>query len=110
MSAANYYWNASEQERQLPCRMCAASGYQDQTLELFPVEQRKIGPAVRERLIAIMTGKVPDPHSWVEASGNENREGTRIQMHYLLFYEVGEDYVTGALRFAKPQRSPKTGH
>ncbi len=41
--------------------------YQDQTLELSPVEQRKIGPAVRERLIAIMTGKVPDPHSWVEA-------------------------------------------
>jgi branched-chain amino acid aminotransferase len=41
--------------------------YKDQTLELSPVEQRKIGLAVRERLIAIMTGKVPDPYAWVEA-------------------------------------------
>jgi branched-chain amino acid aminotransferase len=41
--------------------------YKDQTLELPPVEQRKIGPAVRERLIAIMTGKAPDPYAWVEA-------------------------------------------
>jgi branched-chain amino acid aminotransferase len=41
--------------------------YKDQTLELPSVEQRKIGPAVRERLIAIMTGKAPDPHGWVEA-------------------------------------------
>jgi branched-chain amino acid aminotransferase len=41
--------------------------YKDQTLELPPVEQRKIGPAVRERLMAIMTGKVPDPYAWVEA-------------------------------------------
>ena len=40
--------------------------YKDQTLELPSVEQRKIGPAVRERLIAIMTGKAPDPHGWVE--------------------------------------------
>ena len=39
----------------------------DQTLVLSPVEQRKIGLAVRERLIAIMTGKVPDPYAWVEA-------------------------------------------
>jgi branched-chain amino acid aminotransferase len=41
--------------------------YKDQTLELPPVEQRKIGPAVRERLVAIMTGKTPDPYAWVEA-------------------------------------------
>jgi branched-chain amino acid aminotransferase len=41
--------------------------YKDQTLELPRVEQRKTGPAVRERLIAIMTGKVPDPYAWVEA-------------------------------------------
>ena len=41
--------------------------YKDKTLELPPVEQRKVGPAVRENLIAIMTGKVPDPHAWVEA-------------------------------------------
>jgi branched-chain amino acid aminotransferase len=41
--------------------------HKDQTVELPSVEQRKIGPAVRERLIAIMTGKAPDPHGWVEA-------------------------------------------
>jgi len=41
--------------------------YKDQTLELPLVEQRKIGPAVRERLIAIMTGRAPDPYAWVEA-------------------------------------------
>jgi branched-chain amino acid aminotransferase len=41
--------------------------YRDQTLELPPVEQRKVGPAVREKLLAIMTGKEPDSHGWVEA-------------------------------------------
>ena len=41
--------------------------YKDQTLELPPVEQRKVGPAVRERLLAIMTGTVPDPFGWIEA-------------------------------------------
>lgn len=35
-------------------------------LVLPPVEGRKVGPAVRERLAAIMTGKAPDPHGWVE--------------------------------------------
>jgi branched-chain amino acid aminotransferase len=41
--------------------------YRDQTLELPPVEQRKVGPAVREKLLAIMTGKQPDLHGWIEA-------------------------------------------
>ena len=41
--------------------------YKNRTLELPPVEQRKVGPAVREKLIAIMTGKEPDPHGWIEA-------------------------------------------
>lgn len=41
--------------------------YKDKTLELPPVEKRQIGPAVRERLVAIMTGRVADPHGWVEA-------------------------------------------
>lgn len=40
--------------------------YQDRTLELPPIEQRKVGPAVREKLLAIMTEKEPDPHGWVE--------------------------------------------
>jgi branched-chain amino acid aminotransferase len=41
--------------------------YRDRTLELQPVEERKVGPAVREKLLAIMTGKEPDPYHWVEA-------------------------------------------
>jgi branched-chain amino acid aminotransferase len=41
--------------------------YKDQTLELTRVDERMIGAAVRERLIAIMTGKLPDPYDWVEA-------------------------------------------
>jgi branched-chain amino acid aminotransferase len=41
--------------------------YKDQTLVLPPVDKRRIGPAVRERLIAIMTGKLADPYDWVEA-------------------------------------------
>jgi branched-chain amino acid aminotransferase len=41
--------------------------YKDLTLELPSVEERKIGPAVREKLLAIMTGKQPDPHGWIEA-------------------------------------------
>lgn len=40
--------------------------YRDRTLELPPVEQRKVGPAVREKLLAIMGGRQPDPHGWVE--------------------------------------------
>jgi len=41
--------------------------YKDQTLELPPVEERKVGPAVREKLLAIMTGKESDPYGWIEA-------------------------------------------
>jgi branched-chain amino acid aminotransferase len=41
--------------------------YRDQALELPPVEERKVGPAAREKLLAIMTGKEPDPHGWIEA-------------------------------------------
>jgi branched-chain amino acid aminotransferase len=41
--------------------------YRDETAELPPVEQRKVGPLVRERLLAIMTGRLPDLHGWVEA-------------------------------------------
>ncbi|HEV2177031.1 MAG TPA: branched-chain amino acid aminotransferase [Terriglobia bacterium] len=40
--------------------------YRTQTLVLPPVEERKIGPAVRERLTAIMTGRAPDWNGWVE--------------------------------------------
>ena len=31
------------------------------------LKQCKMGLAVREKLIAIMTGEVPDPYAWVEA-------------------------------------------
>jgi branched-chain amino acid aminotransferase len=40
--------------------------YKDQTLEL-PVEQRKVGVAVRENLLAVMTGREPDTRGWVES-------------------------------------------
>jgi branched-chain amino acid aminotransferase len=41
--------------------------YRKQMMELPPVEHRKVGPAVREKLLAIMTGKEPDLHGWIEA-------------------------------------------
>jgi branched-chain amino acid aminotransferase len=40
--------------------------YKDHILELPPVEERTVGPAVRERLLRIMTGREPDPYGWVE--------------------------------------------
>jgi branched-chain amino acid aminotransferase len=40
--------------------------HKDRTIVLPPVEQRKVGPAVREKLLAVMTGRGPDPHGWVE--------------------------------------------
>jgi branched-chain amino acid aminotransferase len=41
--------------------------YKDRTLELPPIEQRKIGAAVRKKLLGVMTGRAPDPHGWVES-------------------------------------------
>jgi len=41
--------------------------YKDRTLELPPIEQRKVGTAVREKLLGVMTGREPDPHGWVES-------------------------------------------
>lgn len=41
--------------------------YRDETIELPAVAQRTVGPAVREKLLEIMSGKVPDPYGWVEA-------------------------------------------
>jgi branched-chain amino acid aminotransferase len=35
--------------------------YKQRTLELPPVEERKVGPAVRERLLRIMTGYEAEP-------------------------------------------------
>lgn len=40
--------------------------YRDEDLLLPDVEDRVIGPAVRERLVGIMTGLTPDSHGWVE--------------------------------------------
>lgn len=39
--------------------------YRDQDIVLPPVEKRTIGPRVRERLVAIVRGEVPDPHNWI---------------------------------------------
>lgn len=40
--------------------------YKNETLELPPIGQRKVGPLVREKLLGIMTGRQPDPYGWVE--------------------------------------------
>jgi branched-chain amino acid aminotransferase len=40
--------------------------YQDHELMLPPVEERTVGPAVGERLLAVMTGRAPDLHGWLE--------------------------------------------
>jgi branched-chain amino acid aminotransferase len=41
--------------------------YKDRTLELPASEKRRVGPAVREKLLRVMTGRDPDPHGWVES-------------------------------------------
>jgi branched-chain amino acid aminotransferase len=40
--------------------------HKDRTIELPPVEQRKVGPLIREKLLGIMTERQPDRHGWVE--------------------------------------------
>ena len=40
--------------------------YRERSIELAPVEKRKVATAVRERLLGVMTGRDPDPHGWVE--------------------------------------------
>jgi branched-chain amino acid aminotransferase len=40
--------------------------YRDTDYDLPPVETRAIGPALRERLVAIATGRAPDTHGWLE--------------------------------------------
>lgn len=40
--------------------------YRDQELVLPPVEERTIGPALRERLVGLMTGAIPDPYGWLD--------------------------------------------
>jgi branched-chain amino acid aminotransferase len=41
----------------------------DDDLVLPPVEARTVGPVVRERLVAIMNGREPDPYGWLERIG-----------------------------------------
>jgi branched-chain amino acid aminotransferase len=40
--------------------------YQEHELTLPPVKERVVGPAVREHLLAVMTGQALDPHGWIE--------------------------------------------
>jgi branched-chain amino acid aminotransferase len=40
--------------------------YRDRDLDLPPVEERVIGPALREQLVAIATGRAVDPYRWLE--------------------------------------------
>ena len=41
--------------------------WRDRNLELPPLEARRIGPVIRQRLVAIATGSAPDPHGWLES-------------------------------------------
>jgi branched-chain amino acid aminotransferase len=43
--------------------------YGDREIELPPVKERTVGPAVRERLVALATGQAPDPHGWLDVIG-----------------------------------------
>jgi branched-chain amino acid aminotransferase len=38
----------------------------DDVLVLPPIEARTVGPAVREKLVAMMNGREADPHAWLE--------------------------------------------
>jgi branched-chain amino acid aminotransferase len=40
--------------------------YENKTIELSPIEERRVGPLIREKLLGVMTGSQPDPHGWVE--------------------------------------------
>ncbi len=40
--------------------------YRDADLVLPAVESRRVGPAVRERLVSIATGRAPDPYGWLD--------------------------------------------
>lgn len=40
--------------------------YRDRDLRLPPVEERAVGPGVRERLVAIATGRARDVHGWLD--------------------------------------------
>ena len=40
--------------------------YQTQDIILPDVEERTVGPAVKEKLVNIMTGRSPDPYGWTE--------------------------------------------
>jgi branched-chain amino acid aminotransferase len=40
--------------------------YRDRKIELPPVEERKVATAVRDKLVAVMTGREADPHGWME--------------------------------------------
>ena len=41
--------------------------YREEDIVLPPVEERTIGPSVRERLVAIVTGEAADTHNWIYA-------------------------------------------
>lgn len=40
--------------------------YRNETMELPPIEQREVGPIIKDKLLAVMTGRASDPHGWVE--------------------------------------------
>lgn len=40
--------------------------YRHRDLTLPPVESRRVGPLLRERLVGISAGELPDPHAWLD--------------------------------------------
>jgi len=38
----------------------------NEAIELPPIEQREVGPAVRAKLLSVITGRAPDTHGSVE--------------------------------------------
>jgi len=40
--------------------------YANEAIELPPIEQREVGPAVRAKLLSVITGRAPDTHGSVE--------------------------------------------
>jgi branched-chain amino acid aminotransferase len=48
----------------------------DRVITLPAVEDRRVGPAVRDRLVRIATGVLPDPHGWMEVIARQQTNAT----------------------------------
>jgi branched-chain amino acid aminotransferase len=50
--------------------------YRDRILDVPPLEARKVGPAVKDRLIRIATGVLPDTYGWLDVIEREPARAT----------------------------------